>query len=159
MRGVHFDDSEEERMKGFDEWLNEGVDAGVNGEPIIEHVTNNEAPSEPNKKMFITEEMGKEHVIEDSYMTDELDNGGDDDNCDERPYVIRFNVEDSLSKDFSFKVGMEFSSLHHFKDVILEHNVLSDRDVSFEKKKMLTDVEWYVRIWQNVTILSCEIEF
>ncbi|CAK8530878.1 unnamed protein product [Lathyrus sativus] len=55
--------------------------------------------------------MGKEHVIEDAYMTDELDSGDDDDSCDERPCVIKFNQEESLSKDFVFKVGMEFSSL------------------------------------------------
>lgn len=55
--------------------------------------------------------MGKEHVIKDSYMTDELDSGDDDERCDERPCVIRFNEEDSLSKDFTFKVEVEFSSL------------------------------------------------
>ncbi|KAI5428840.1 hypothetical protein KIW84_033731 [Lathyrus oleraceus] len=66
---------------------------------------------------------------EDSYMIGELDSEGDD----ERPCLIRFNVEDSLSKDFVFKVGMKFSSLKQFKDVILEHNVLNDMDVRFEK--------------------------
>ncbi|CAK8575801.1 unnamed protein product [Lathyrus sativus] len=77
--------------------------------------------------------MGKEHVIEDAYMTDELDSGSDDDSRDERPYVIRFNQEEYLSKDFVFKVGMEFSSLRQFKDAILEHNVLNGMDVKFEK--------------------------
>ncbi|KAI5401124.1 hypothetical protein KIW84_065822 [Lathyrus oleraceus] len=57
MRGVHFDDSEEKRMKGFDEGLDEGLDAGVDGETITEPVANNEAPSQPDKKMFITKEM------------------------------------------------------------------------------------------------------
>lgn len=66
-------------------------------------------------------------------MTGELDSEGDDESCDERPCLIRFNVEDSLSKDFVFKVEMKFSSLKQFKDVILEHNILNDVDVRFEK--------------------------
>ena len=45
-------------MKGFDERLDEGlgegVDVGVDGESITEPVANNEAPSEPDKKIFIT---------------------------------------------------------------------------------------------------------
>ncbi|CAL5202057.1 unnamed protein product [Lathyrus oleraceus] len=77
--------------------------------------------------------MGKEHVTEYPYMTDELDSRGDDDSCDERTCVIRSNEEDTLSKDFDFKVEMEFSSLKQFKDVILEHDVLNGRDVRFEK--------------------------
>ncbi|CAK8563696.1 unnamed protein product [Lathyrus sativus] len=77
--------------------------------------------------------MSKEHVIEDSYMTDKLDSGGDDDSCDERSRVIKFNEEDSLGKDFGFNVGMKFSSFRQFKDAILEHNILSGRDVKFEK--------------------------
>lgn len=79
VRGVHFDDSDEEKTKVFDEGLDKWVDPGVDGEHRTEHVANNETPSEPVKKIFIIEEMGKEHVIEDSYMIDELDSGGDDD--------------------------------------------------------------------------------
>ncbi|CAK8577505.1 unnamed protein product [Lathyrus sativus] len=71
--------------------------------------------------------MCKEHVIEDDYMTDELDSGTDDDSCDDRPSVIRFNEEDSISKDFTFKVGMEFSSLKQFQNAILEYNILNGR--------------------------------
>ncbi|CAI8616827.1 unnamed protein product [Vicia faba] len=47
--------------------------------------------------------MGKAHVIEEDYMNDELDSRDDDDNCDERPYVVRFSEEDALIKDFIFK--------------------------------------------------------
>ncbi|CAI8619654.1 unnamed protein product [Vicia faba] len=73
-------------MNGFDE----AVDVGVNGEPRTETIANSEAPSEPVKNTFITEEMGKAHVNEVDYMTDELDSSVYDDNCDERPYVIRY---------------------------------------------------------------------
>lgn len=41
-------------MIWFDERLDEWLDVGVDGEPINEPVANNEAPSQPDKKMFIT---------------------------------------------------------------------------------------------------------
>ncbi|CAL5188337.1 unnamed protein product [Lathyrus oleraceus] len=53
-RGVHFDDSEEKRMKRFIEGYDKGLDAGVDDDPRTEHVANNKALSEPDKKMFIT---------------------------------------------------------------------------------------------------------
>ncbi|KAI5407885.1 hypothetical protein KIW84_053938 [Lathyrus oleraceus] len=115
MRGVHFDDSEKGRMKwfdeGFDEGLGEVVDIGVDGEPITKPVANNEALSEPDKKI-----------------------------CDERSCVVRFIVEDSLSKDFAFKVEMEFSSLKQFKDAKLEHNMEFCFQESFDKT--MQTVHW-----------------
>ncbi|XP_058784016.1 uncharacterized protein LOC131658774 [Vicia villosa] len=120
-------------MNGFEDDFEEVVGVGVTSEIGSPPVTNNDVPNEPDNNMFITEEMGKAHVIEEEYMTDELDNGADDESGDDRPCVIRFNAEDAFSKDFVFKVGMEFCSLRQFKDAILEHNVLNGRDVKFEK--------------------------
>ncbi|KAI5385024.1 hypothetical protein KIW84_071860 [Lathyrus oleraceus] len=77
--------------------------------------------------------MSMEHVIKEDYMTDELDSGEDDDSSYGMPSVIRFNEEYALSKDFTFKVGMDFSSLKQFKNVILEHNVLNGRNARFQK--------------------------
>ncbi|CAI8601985.1 unnamed protein product [Vicia faba] len=77
--------------------------------------------------------MGGEHIIEEDYMCDELDHGENDKSCDDRPSIIRFNEEDDLSKDFTFKVGMKFSSLNQFKNAILEHNVLNGRELSYGK--------------------------
>lgn len=137
MEGVHFDDSEEERMKGFDEGFDEGIDEGVDeglNEGVDGEPRDGENPSEPPNNIFITQEMGKEHVSEEEYMTDELDSGANDDSCDDRPSVIRFKEDDALSKHFNFKVGMEFSSLEQFKKAILEHNVLIGREVRFGKK-------------------------
>lgn len=74
-----------------------------------------------------------EHVIENDYMIDELDIGADEDSCDDMPIVIRFTEEETLKKDFIYKVGMEFSSLNQFKKVVLEHNVLNGREVRFSK--------------------------
>lgn len=54
VRGVHFDDSEDERMKWFDEGFDEGVDVCGDGEPRTETLANSEAPSEPINKIIIT---------------------------------------------------------------------------------------------------------
>ncbi|CAL5196501.1 unnamed protein product [Lathyrus oleraceus] len=77
--------------------------------------------------------MDMEHVIEDGYLTNELNSGVDEDNYDDRHAVSRFNKEETLRKDFIFKVGMEFSSLKKFKKLIREQNVLNGREVRFSK--------------------------
>lgn len=67
MKGVYFDDSEDENMKGFyegmdeggDERVDEGLNKGANGEP-----RDGDNPSEPINNTFITQEMGKEYFIE-----------------------------------------------------------------------------------------------
>ena len=46
-----------------------------------------------------------EHVIEDDYMTDELDSETYEDSCGDKPILIRFNEQETLGKDFTFKVG------------------------------------------------------
>lgn len=66
-------------------------------------------------------------------MTNELSSGVDEYSYDYRHAIIRYNEEEALSKDFTFKVGMEFSSLENFKKDILEHNVLNGREVTFSK--------------------------
>lgn len=107
VKGVHLDDSQEERMKGFnegmdeggDERVDEGLNEGVDGEP-----RDGENLSEPPNNIFITQEMDKEHVIEEKYMIDELDSGADDDNFDDMSNVIRFKEDDALSKPFISKL-------------------------------------------------------
>lgn len=131
--GIHFEDSEEERMHDFyediDEWLNIRVDnGGSRRDPVDDTDT-----SQRKKKVFTTVEMDKEHVIKDDYMTDELDSMTKEDSFDDKPAVIRFDKEEKLRKDFIFKVGMKFSSLKQFKKVVLEHNVLNGREVRFTK--------------------------
>ncbi|KAI5393738.1 hypothetical protein KIW84_060739 [Lathyrus oleraceus] len=132
--GIHFEDSEEERMHDFyediDEWLNIRVD---NDESVDDADT-----GQRKKKVFTTVEMDKEHVIEDDYMTNELDSMTNEDSFDDKPAVIRFNKEEKLRKDFIFKVGMKFSSLKQFKKVVLEHNVLNGREVRAFKAKQLS---------------------
>lgn len=77
--------------------------------------------------------MGKEHTMEEYYMTDELDSGADGDKCEDMLVVIKFNEEEAIRKDFIFKVGMRFSSLKQLKKAILEYNVLNDTKDIFAK--------------------------
>lgn len=51
--------------------------------------------------------MGNERVIEEKCLTNELDIGVDNDNCEDMPNVIRFNEDDAMTKDFNFNIGME----------------------------------------------------
>lgn len=108
--GVHFDNSEEEKMKEFEEGINEVVDEGLNGRVSIEPKDDLRS-SEPPNNTLITNEMSKEHVIEEEYMTDELDIGENVDSCGDIPSIIKFKEDKALGKDFTFKVGMGFSSL------------------------------------------------
>ncbi|KAI5398433.1 hypothetical protein KIW84_063994 [Lathyrus oleraceus] len=93
--------------------------------------------------------MDMEHVIENDYMIDELDIGADEDSCDDMPIVIRFTEEETLKKDFIYKVGMEFSSLNQFKKVVLEHSVLNGREKHKYGRKFFNknvNVDWVARV-------------
>lgn len=151
VKGIHFDDGEEERMNGFDEGVDEDQPRGTS-------LINGDAKSEPLKESFITQDIGREHIIEEDYMTDELDSGEDDDICDERPSVTRFNEKYALSKDFIFKAIIKFSSLKQFKNAILDHNVLNGMDVRFEKMIQI-GVRLFVRKKNYVATLSYAVEF
>ncbi|XP_058776490.1 uncharacterized protein LOC131650794 [Vicia villosa] len=146
LNGIHFEDSKEERMHDFNEVIgqvNDGVGAGTgqvnDGVGAGTGQVNGgvgAGTSQGIKKGLITAEMDKEHVIDDGYMTDDIDSGAYDDSADERPPVIRFNEGEKLRKKFSFKVGMEFASLKQFKKAVLEHNVLNGREVKFAKNDL-----------------------
>ncbi|XP_058739575.1 uncharacterized protein LOC131611665 [Vicia villosa] len=150
LNGIHFEDSEEERMHDFDDLIGEGpshVEKGGRagnddaGNGVGAGTSNVHDPvgagiSQGVKKGLISDEMDREHVIDDGYMTDDIDSGADDDSADERPPVIRFNEGEKLRKEFQFKVGMEFASLKQFKKAVLEHNVLNGREVRFAKNDL-----------------------
>jgi len=48
------------------------------------------------------------------------------------PKFSRYRAED-MTKDFKFKLGMEFSSLKDFKQALMEHSVLNGKEVQFVK--------------------------
>lgn len=75
------------------------------------------------------------HVMDEEYVSDELYSGDDDLDCDgdPKPKYLKFGREE-LRKDFQFKLGMEFSSLAEFKEVILEHSVLNGKELKICEK-------------------------
>lgn len=69
LKDVHFDDIEEEKMKetdegGLEEGVDEGVEAGLKQRVDVGHNDGvGDESSEQANKTFITNEMGKQHVI------------------------------------------------------------------------------------------------
>ena len=53
------------------------------------------------------------------------------------PKMDKFNAQAKITRDFKFSVGMEFSSLQQFKDVVREHNLLNGRKIKFPKNDKL----------------------
>lgn len=47
--------------------------------------------------------------------------------------MIRSNEKYVMIDNFTFKIGMEFSSLKQFKDEVLEHSMLNVKKVRFVK--------------------------
>lgn len=113
-------------MNGFDKGLDDGQQRNT---ICVDDV----ATSEEVNHIFITLEMGMKHIIEEEYMTDEQEIRAGDDSCNDKPNVIRFNVEDEIKKDFIFKFGIEFCLLKQLMSGILEHNILNGRELRFKK--------------------------
>lgn len=44
-----------------------------------------------------------------------------------KPKYVKIKQKE-ITKNFKFKMDMEFSSLEEFKDVILEHSILNEGD-------------------------------
>ncbi|RYR03986.1 hypothetical protein Ahy_B06g083482 [Arachis hypogaea] len=105
---------------GFDGPLNEhnnaqtsGVDAAVNDAAVRDDV-----------------EVGE---ISEGYETEDIDSyeGDSDDMIKKRRYP-KYN-EAEMSREYVFKVGLEFKSLSQFKDAIKEHALLNGRDIRYIK--------------------------
>ncbi|RYR73971.1 hypothetical protein Ahy_A02g008555 [Arachis hypogaea] len=105
---------------GFDGPLNEhdnaqaiGVDAAVNDVTVRDDI-----------------EVGE--IFED-YETEDIDSyeGDSDDMIKKRRYP-KYN-EAEMSREYEFKVGLEFKSLGQFKDAIREHALLNGKDIRYIK--------------------------
>lgn len=83
--------------------------------------------------LYLFVEMEKEHVIEENCMTDELDSGANEDSCDDKLILIRFNEEEPVTKDFTLRLKSRFSALKQFKKDILQYCVLNGVHVRFAK--------------------------
>ncbi|RYR48329.1 hypothetical protein Ahy_A07g034348 [Arachis hypogaea] len=107
-------------FEGFDGPLNEhdnaqtsGVDAAVNDAAVRDDV-----------------EVGE---ISEGYETEDIDSyeGDSDDMIKKRRYP-KYN-EAEMSREYVFKVGLEFKSLGQFKDAIREYALLNGRDIRYIK--------------------------
>lgn len=54
--------------------------------------------------------------------------------------MIRYNEDDIMTKNFTFKIEMELSTLKKFKDVIFKHNMLNLKEVRFKARKHVRKV-------------------
>jgi len=84
--------------------------------------------------LFVTNAEVRQHDISDEYDTDELDSDVDSEEGIGRdgPKFSRYKAED-MTKDFKFKLRMEFSSLQEFKKALMGHNFLNGKEVQFVK--------------------------
>jgi hypothetical protein len=78
--------------------------------------------------------MENEHVIEDGYVTNQLDSASENEEPGQpRKPMLRFNEDEPMTESFKFVAGMEFSSLEQFKKAIFKHNVMNGCSVKFAK--------------------------
>jgi len=81
---------------------------------------------------FNTYQSTDNHEIDPTYSIDELDGDVDiDDGEGVRRCPVFWGEE--MYKEFKFKLGMEFFSLKHFKQALMEHSILNGRDIKFIK--------------------------
>ncbi|XP_058768955.1 uncharacterized protein LOC131642757 [Vicia villosa] len=73
-------------------------------------------------------------MMDNKNLTDEIDRASERDSkpSGKRKYD-KFDVEVEITKNFKFTLGMEFSSLQQFKDVVREHNALNGKKIKFAK--------------------------
>lgn len=89
---------------GFDDGFNNTANEAYNEYPRVVYVANHSGIKKLIKNAFnglnlerpihefITRKMKKENVLEDEYLTEELDSASESDSdCEGRPHVIRFN--------------------------------------------------------------------
>ncbi|KAK2367596.1 hypothetical protein QL285_080863 [Trifolium repens] len=77
--GVHFDDSEEERVQGFGEDVEEGQSVTTLEVSVTPEVEG-QMPSlnnEQNEGSLVTPEVAAMHKMDDEYATDELDSASE----------------------------------------------------------------------------------
>ncbi|RYR43247.1 hypothetical protein Ahy_A08g039672 [Arachis hypogaea] len=80
--------------------------------------------------------------ISESYETKDIDSyEGDSDDMIKKKRYPKY-IETEMSRDYEYKVGLEFKLLTQFKDAIREHALLNGRDIRYIKndKKIVTNI-------------------
>jgi len=136
------DDSEEERVADDDDGFGVDIQPPVRklGAVLDRWKAMKRNPSTVRTKKdvgegsFVTNAEIGVHDISEEYDTDELESDVDSENGMVRdgPKFSKYRAED-MTKDFKFKLGMEFRSLKEFKQALMEHSVLNGKEVQFVK--------------------------
>ncbi|XP_058783754.1 uncharacterized protein LOC131658483 [Vicia villosa] len=137
VNGIIFEDSEEERTKALDEGFVE-VEKALEGSSRT--IINRKKFGTKSSALAPTKVVGGykrkadfEKVNDDDYVSDELGSSDPDDSDKETgPKYEKFRKE-QLTKDYEFKLGMEFNALVEFKNAIREWSVLNGREIKFVK--------------------------
>ena len=136
------DDSEEERVADDDDGFRMDIEPPVRKIGSVldrwKAMKRNSSTVRSKKDVgvgsFVTNAEVGQHDISDEYDTNKLDSDVDSEEGVGRdgPKFSKYRDED-MTKDFKFKLGMEFSSLKDFKQALMKHSVLNGKEVQFVK--------------------------
>jgi hypothetical protein len=142
-KGVTFDDSEDERGLGLEDGFEVPYAEPKNGtnRVIVEgksyrvkHRANkNPTPTKKTQTPKKKSSTNCDPEWEKDYMSEELNSDDPDDSDKEGgSKALTFNM-DHLNKDTDFNFGMDFKSLHDFKEAIREWSILNGRETKYLK--------------------------
>ncbi|RYR66085.1 hypothetical protein Ahy_A03g012037 [Arachis hypogaea] len=131
------DDGDHEDHFGFD--VEDGNDGGVGNAfggfdgPLNEHDNAQTGGVDAAVKDAAVRDDVEVGEISEGYETEDIDSyeGDSDDMIKKRRYLKYNEVE--MSREYVFKVGLEFKSFGQFKDAIREHALLNGRDIRYIK--------------------------
>jgi len=145
----HFDDSEDERAfcleDGFEPYDKNPQDDymdGLDGVVDNSYKSTNDNPSNDKPKTMKVMKKAKGVVEEEpaypewekDYESEELvSDDPDDSDAEGLPRYPEFKMSE-LTKDYKFKVGMDFKSIAEFKEAITEWSILNLRQIKFVKQ-------------------------
>jgi len=139
-QGIYFDDSEEDRVQGFDDgFVVDGNEVQVEADLNTENEVQSRIPfeiigaNEQNVQHVIPSEIVEMNKMEEEYTTDSLDSASDSESENDKPKFAKFRADEEMTKTFKFSAGMEFGILQQFKDAVLEHSVLNGKEIRFPK--------------------------
>ncbi|CAJ2652425.1 unnamed protein product [Trifolium pratense] len=147
-KGIHFDDSEDERALGLDDGFGSSDDdvdpeflptrMMVDGQTYnlktrLNHTVGGSSSSTPAICNVPDSSLNDQFVMETEYVSEELGSSDPDDSDNEKgPKYDLFRMED-LNKDYKFKKDLQFKSLEEFKEAIMKWNVFQGRNIKFVK--------------------------
>lgn len=128
-KGVYFSDSEEERAMGIYDGFGDDDDVQEDAGIIVDcSVKERNKPN--NTEDEYTPDSDEEYESEELLSSD-LDSDVEIGGAKRRKNKVFKKCD--FDKHYKFKVGLEFSSLSEFKEVIMEHAVLNGRELKYVK--------------------------